>query len=76
MSEQTTKTIQFEKHENGSVKTCEVEFFDDGSAGLFGEGIDSWIFEFTDDALKRAIKKAEDAGYVRVDDKESQRNVG
>ncbi|QDS92460.1 hypothetical protein FF011L_12030 [Roseimaritima multifibrata] len=62
----TPSRIVFEKQVDGRKATCEVNCFDDGSACLSGEGIDSWIFEFTDEAMERAIVKAESQGFVRV----------
>lgn len=56
--------LEFEKRIDDRTLKCQIELFDDGSVGLFGDDIDTWLFEFTDDALHRAIEKVSEKGYV------------
>jgi len=59
-------TIQFQKVVNGNLVRCEVRQTIDGSVLVTGDQIDTWIFEFCENALERAIKKVEEEDYVRV----------
>jgi hypothetical protein len=59
------EVLKFEKMVDGRTVECEIQSFEDGSVGVFGPEIDTWIFEFTQDALDRAMMHVTDAGYVR-----------
>lgn len=70
MNSEPIEVLHFEKTVDGRIARCDVERFEDGSVGVFGDEIDTWIFEFTSDALQRAIKQVESEGYMpsRTDD--------
>lgn len=61
-----TETLRFEKIVNGVAVYCKVSQDPDGSVEISGDEIDTWIFEFCDDAMERAVRKVEEEGYVRT----------
>ena len=63
--------IKFVKDVDGQTHECEIKRFNDGSVGVFGEEIDTWMFEFTDDALELAIAQVTEEGYKRMTDEPS-----
>ena len=62
--------IRFEKTEGGRKRSCVVEVFKDGNAGLDEDDGSYHIFEWADDCRSLAIQEAESLGYRRVDDSE------
>ena len=76
MNSEPIEVLQFEKIVDGRTVTCDVERFQDGSVGVFGDDIDTWMFEFTSDALQRAIKQVESEGYVPSRTAENRRDDG
>lgn len=59
-------TIQFVKIVGGVAIRCEVCQTSDGGVLVSGDEIDTWIFEFCENALERAVQKVEEEGYVRA----------
>lgn len=68
MNPEPIEVIRFQKTVDGTVEECNIEQFEDGSVGVFPKDKDADIlmFEFTDDALKRAIEEVTEQGYVQV----------
>ncbi len=66
MNVEPVEIIKFAKVVDGRTITCQIERCEDGSVGVSGDEIDTWIYEFTDDALKRATQRVAAEGYVRV----------
>lgn len=63
--------IKFVKDVDGQTHECVVKRFSDGSVGVFGEKIDTWMYEFTDDAMELAIAQVAEEGYTRMADETS-----
>ena len=63
--------IKFVKNVDGQTHECEIKRFSDGSVGVFGEEIDTWIFEFTIDAMEMAIAQVAEEGYKQMSDEPS-----
>lgn len=66
MNYEPVEVIRFQKTVEGRTIECTLERCDDGSVGVFGEELGTWIFEFTDEAFERAIERVEQEGYARV----------
>jgi hypothetical protein len=66
MNTEPTEVIKFEKIVDGRTVECSLERCEDGSVGVFGDEIGTWIFEFTADAFDRAIARVAREGYSRV----------
>ncbi len=64
MNVEPIEILEYEKHIGGRRVTCVIELFEDGGATVFGDEIDTWIFEFTDTGRNCAIKQVESEGYI------------
>jgi len=65
MNMKVTQKVEFENRlGTGSVETCTLEQFDDGSIYIVGDELGEIIVEFADDAYEKAVSQLADLGYV------------
>ena len=66
MNYEPIEILHFQRFVDGSEHRCVLERFEDGSVGVSGDQIDTWMFEFSPKALEQAIAKIESLGFSRV----------
>lgn len=61
-----TTVLHFEKIIDGVAIRCTIAEGSDGNVEISGDEIDTWIFEFCENALERAVFKVESEGYICI----------
>jgi len=61
------EVIQFKRTVGSTVQSCVLERYEDGSVRVSGEDIDTFMFEFSSNAVEDALGKIESLGFTRCE---------